>query len=207
MPASVLKRAVGYTKVVGKQKYRCFQANGPELFGLNHQSLQTTRNTPKAIPPAHVCGTLKRRGVCVPTLPAQTHSRAPPLSAAAARVQISLAPRHPHPTRCALSFSPFLTLPYPARNKGGSVMDARSQPTGTISGDPPEDCTWPCHPRHPRGPGGLTAPGAGQRGLAGRLGCRAGGWGAEPAGDSPSQRPGCAPRGAEGRRAAAEARS
>lgn len=36
--------------------------------------------------------------------------------------------------RCALSFSPFLTLPHPARNKGGSVMDVRPQPTGTASG-------------------------------------------------------------------------
>lgn len=65
-PASVLKRAVGYTKVVGKQKYRCFQANGPILFGLNHHGLQTTRNTPKAIPPAHVCGTLSGVGCAWP---------------------------------------------------------------------------------------------------------------------------------------------
>lgn len=36
--------------------------------------------------------------------------------------------------RYALSFSPFLSLPHPARNKGGSVMDVRSQPTGTTSG-------------------------------------------------------------------------
>lgn len=44
------------------------------------------------------------------------------------------------------------------------------------------------------------------KGLAGRPGRRAGRRGVEPAGDSPSQRPGCAPRGAEGRRAAAAAR-
>lgn len=65
--------------------------------------------------------------MCLATLLAPTHSRAPPLSASAMRVQISLAPRY------ALSFSPFLTLPHPVHNKGGSVMDVRSQPTGTTS--------------------------------------------------------------------------
>lgn len=55
MPASVLKRAVGYTKVVGKQKYRCFQANGPKLFGLNHYGLPNNQKTHPKRFPLHMC--------------------------------------------------------------------------------------------------------------------------------------------------------
>lgn len=95
-PASVLKRAVGYTKVVGKQKYRCFQANGPKLFGLNHHGLQTTRKHTQSDSSCTCVWGSEWRGVCLATLPAPTHSRAPPLSALAMRVQISPAPRYPH---------------------------------------------------------------------------------------------------------------
>lgn len=35
-------------------------------------------------------------------------------------------------------------------------MDARWQPPGITSGNPPRDCTWPCHARPPRG--GRAAP-------------------------------------------------
>ena len=39
------------SKVVGKQRYSCFQANGPGLFSINHQSLQSSRETrPKRLP-------------------------------------------------------------------------------------------------------------------------------------------------------------
>lgn len=89
--------------------------------------------------------------------------------------------------------------PYPAHNKGGSLLDARRSPQGPAGG--------PARRRHlavPRAtPVGRTG-GAGrrQRGRAGRPGRRRdAGRGAGR--DSPSQRPGCAPRGAGGRRAAA----
>lgn len=81
-------------------------------------------------------------------------------------------------------------------------MDVRSQPTGITGGDPRE-CTWPCRERPPRG--GREAR-AGDKGVARGARAQGGAQGSRGGRDSPSQRLGCAPRGAEGLRAAAAAR-
>lgn len=81
-------------------------------------------------------------------------------------------------------------------------MDVRSQPAGITGGDRGE-CTWPCHERPPRG--GREAR-AGDKGAARGARAQGGAQGSRVGRDSPSQRLGCAPRGAEGLRAAAAAR-
>lgn len=171
---------------MGKQRYSCFQAKGPQLLSINQQSRPRTGETrPKRLPGTSVGLWAAWGARAHPARPRPTREpragegagplRSPRCEFKSRRFPGTLAP---HGARQALLRLPRalrspLPRPYPAHNKGGSLMDARTQPTGVTGGDPLGEGTWRCHARPPRG-GQAGGAGPGTKGPRGEPGAQGG---------------------------------
>lgn len=211
---------------MGKQRYSCFQANGPELFSINHQSLQSSRETrPKRLPGTCV-GPRTAWGARV-HLSGPRPARAPGPGEGArrpgapeVRIQIpltlgTLALRRAHRVLLAAPWPRAvpLTRPHPAHNKGGFPKDARSSPPGSPEGTGRETAPG----RTTRDPRARRAAPAGDKGAARGAGAQGGtpersrrgltfaaarllSWSRRAAGSSSSQTPSRGPMVARPRR-------
>lgn len=209
-PTSALARASA-TASRGKAKTQLFPGKQPRLFSINHQSPKTRETRPKR-PWAHVWGS-DQRGERVSTPPAPNSAGHPEQVKETSRRALCGTSSNPADSRAP--------SPHTVRTK---FWLACSPGPGESSNSPlprpqqrklPNGCVIAAH-RNYQGRSGRVhlavvqaTPRGGQEVLARDKGvARAqGGAPGSPAGrDSPSQRPGCAPRGAEGLRAAAAAR-